>query len=85
MNLKKYLRPIFFEHDLYIGIDLGLTDFLTFSNGKVIQKPDLKRINGRIRYYQQKLSQIQFEPKHSRNRMGKTHRNDTIQSTMVWS
>ena len=56
MNLKKYLRPIFFEHDLYIGIDLGLTDFLTFSNGKVIQKPDLKRINGRIRYYQQKLS-----------------------------
>ena len=141
MNLKKYLRPIFFEHDLYIGIDLGLTDFLTFSNGKVIQKPDLKRINGRIRYYQQKLSrqkeggsnwkktlrklhkwinkknnvindyyhkisynivkhckihcngdfkhswndQIQFEPKHSRNRMGKTHRNDTIQSTMVRS
>jgi putative transposase len=41
---------------LYVGIDLGITDFLTFSNGKVIPKPDLKRINGRIRYYQQKLA-----------------------------
>jgi putative transposase len=41
---------------LYVGIDLGLTDFLTFSNGKVISKPDLKRINGRIQYYQQKLA-----------------------------
>jgi len=41
---------------LYVGIDVGLTDFLTFSNGKVIHKPDLKKINGRIQYYQQKLS-----------------------------
>jgi len=41
---------------LYVGIDLGLTDFLTFSNGKVIHKPDLKKINRRIQYYQQKLA-----------------------------
>ena len=34
----------------------GLTDFLTFSNGKVIPKPDLKRINGRIQYYNQKMA-----------------------------
>ena len=40
---------------LYVGIDVGITDFLTFSNGKVIAKPDLKKINGRIQYYQQKL------------------------------
>ena len=46
----------FFEHDLYVGIDVGLTDFLTFSNGKTIQKPDLKKINSRIQHYQQKLA-----------------------------
>ena len=46
----------FSEHGLYVGIDVGLTDFLTFSNGKTIQKPDLKKINGRIQHYQQKLS-----------------------------
>ena len=46
----------FSHHGLYVGIDLGLTDFLTFSNGRVIAKPDLKRINGRIQYYNQKLS-----------------------------
>ena len=46
----------FFEHDLYVGIDVGLTDFLTFSNGKTIQKPDLKKINGRIQHYQQKMA-----------------------------
>ena len=55
-ELEKIPKADFLEYDLYVGIDLGLTDFLTFSNGKVIQKPDLKRINGRIRYYQQKLS-----------------------------
>jgi putative transposase len=48
-------REKFTELGLYVGIDLGLTDFLTFSNGKVISKPDLKRINGRIIHYQQKL------------------------------
>ena len=42
---------------LHIGIDLGLTDFLTLSNGKTIPKPDLKKINRRIQYYQQKLAQ----------------------------
>ena len=40
---------------LYVGIDFGLTDFLTFSNGKAIAKPDLKKINERIQYYQRKL------------------------------
>ena len=50
-------REEFKDSGLYVGIDVGLTDFLTFSNGKVIPKPDLKRINGRIQYYQQKLSQ----------------------------
>ena len=49
-------REKFSHNGLYVGIDVGLTDFLTFSNGKVIHKPDLKRINGRIRYYNQKLS-----------------------------
>ena len=49
-------REKFKEDGLYVGIDVGLTDFLTFSNGKVIPKPDLKRINGRIQYYQQKLA-----------------------------
>ena len=46
----------FKECGLYVGIDVGLTDFLTFSTGRVIAKPDLKRINGRITYYQQKLA-----------------------------
>lgn len=45
-----------FPKGLYVGIDVGLTDFLTFSDFKVVPKPDLKRINGRIRYYQQKLA-----------------------------
>ena len=36
-----------------ILIDVGLTDFLTFSNGKVIAKPDLKKINGKIQCNQQ--------------------------------
>lgn len=49
-------REEFKNSGLYVGIDVGLTDFLTFSNGKVIPKPDLKRINGRIQYYQQKLA-----------------------------
>ena len=49
-------REEFKDSGLYVGIDVGLTDFLTFSNGKVIPKPDLKRINGRIQYYQQKLA-----------------------------
>ena len=49
-------RETFSGPSLYVGIDLGLTDFLTFSNGKVIHKPDLKKINRRIQYYQQKLS-----------------------------
>ena len=40
---------------LYVGIDFGLTDFLTFSNGKAIAKPALKKINERIQYYQRKL------------------------------
>ncbi len=35
-----------FSHGgLYVGIDVGLTDFLTFSNGKVIAELDLKKIN----------------------------------------
>ena len=45
-----------FPEGSFVGIDVGLTDFLTFSNFKVIPKPDLKRINGRIQYYQQKLA-----------------------------
>ena len=53
---KIHPREKFSTPELYVGIDVGLTDFLTFSNGKVISKPDLKRINGRIQYYQQKLS-----------------------------
>lgn len=56
-ELEKILpRDKFSFHGLYVGIDVGLTDFLTFSNGKVISKPDLKRINGRIQYYNQKLA-----------------------------
>ncbi len=46
----------FSQHGLYVGIDVGLTDLLTFSNGKTVPKPDLKRINGRIQFYQQKLA-----------------------------
>ena len=53
---KIQLRDEFSHGGLYVGIDVGLTDFLTFSNGKVIPKPNLKRINGRIQYYHQKLS-----------------------------
>ena len=49
-------RDTFSGPSLYVGIDVGLTDFLTFSNGKVIHKPDLKKINRRIQYYNQKLS-----------------------------
>ena len=49
-------REKFSYSGLYVGIDVGITDFLTFSNEKVITKPDLKRINGRIQYYQQKLA-----------------------------
>jgi putative transposase len=55
-ELEKIPKADFVENNLYVGIDVGLTDFLTFSNGKVIQKPDLTKINERIRYYQQKLS-----------------------------
>ena len=48
-------REKFTGPELYVGIDVGITDFLTFSNGKVIQKPDLKKINAKIIKYQQKL------------------------------
>jgi putative transposase len=54
-ELDKNKAGEFSEHGLYVGIDLGITDFATLSNGKVIAKPDLKKINGRIIYYQQKL------------------------------
>ena len=50
------VKDDFPAHSLYLGIDVGLTDFLTLSNGEVIPKPDLKKINSRIKYYQQKLS-----------------------------
>ena len=50
------VKDDFPAHSLYVGIDVGLTDFLTLSNGKVIPKPDLKKINSRIKYYQQKLA-----------------------------
>ncbi|MDO5815639.1 MAG: transposase, partial [Methanobrevibacter sp.] len=53
---KIHPRDEFSYHGLYIGIDVGLNNFLTFSNEKVVPKPDLKRINGRIQCYQQKLS-----------------------------
>ncbi|MBQ9160267.1 MAG: transposase [Methanobrevibacter sp.] len=46
----------FTDPPLYVGIDVGLRDFLTFSNDKVIPKPDLGKINSRIVYYQQKLA-----------------------------
>ena len=49
-------REEFSSLGLYVGIDVGITDFITFSNGWVIPKPDLKRINGRIQHYQQKIS-----------------------------
>ena len=39
-----------------VGIDVGLIDFLTLSTGRVITNPDLKKINGKITYYQQKLA-----------------------------
>ena len=52
---KIHPKDKFSSHGLYVGIDAGIIDFLTFSNGWVIAKPDLKRINGRIIYYQQKL------------------------------
>lgn len=50
-------REKFQDFGSYVGIDVGITDFLTFSDGKVIAKLDLKRINGRIRHYQRKLAQ----------------------------
>ena len=49
-------REEFSPYGLYVGIDVGITDFLTFSTGKVIAKPDLKRINEKIQYYQQKIA-----------------------------
>ena len=52
-----------FSHGgLYVGIDVGLTDFLTFSNGKVIAKPDLKKINGRIQYYKNSTAKKKADP-----------------------
>ena len=50
-------REKFQDFGSYVGIDVGITDFLTFSDGKVIAKLDLKRINGRIRHYQRKIAQ----------------------------
>lgn len=50
------VKDYFPAHSLYVGIDVGLTDFLTLSNGEVISKPDLKKINSKIKYYQQKLA-----------------------------
>ena len=63
------------QHDLYVGIDVGLTDFITFSNGKTIPKPDLKRINGRIQYYNQKLS---------RQKEGGSNWKKTLQKLHKW-
>ena len=63
------------QHDLYVGIDVGLTDFITFSNGKTIPKPDLKRINGRIQYYNQKLS---------RKKEGGSNWKKTLQKLHKW-
>ena len=67
-------REKFTEHGLYVGIDVGLTDFLTFSNGKVIPKPDLKRINGRIQYYQQKLSRQKKDGSNWKKTLKKLHK-----------
>ena len=55
-EMKKISPREEFPQGGYVGIDVGITAFLTFSNFKVIPKPDLKRINGRIQYYHQKLA-----------------------------
>ena len=75
-EMEKIPLPADFpQHDLYVGIDVGLTDFITFSNGKTIPKPDLKRINGRIQYYNQKLS---------RQKEGGSNWKKTLQKLHKW-
>ena len=74
-EMKKISPREVFPKGGYVGIDVGLTDFLTFSNFKVIPKPDLKRINGRIQYYQQKLA---------RQKEGGSNWKKTLQKLHKW-
>ena len=53
-------RDEFSPLGIYVGIDVGIKDFLTFSTGKVIAKPDLKKINGKIISLQQKMSRQKY-------------------------
>ena len=73
-ELEKISRENFKEHGLYVGIDVGLTDFLTFSNGKVIPKPDLKKINGRIQSCQQKLARQKEGGSNWKKTLNKLHK-----------
>ena len=76
-------REKFSALGLYVGIDLGVTDFLTFSNGKVISKPDLKRINGRIQYYQQKLARQKEGGSNWKKTLKKLHKWITKKNNVV--
>ena len=67
-------REEFQGPELYVGIDVGLNDFLTFSNGKVIAKPDLNRINGRIQHYQQKLARQKEGGSNWKKTLNKLHK-----------
>ena len=76
-------REEFSELGLYVGIDVGLTDFLTFSNGKVIPKPDLKKINGRIIHYQQKLDKQKEGGSNWKKTLKKLHKWITKKNNVV--
>ena len=73
-----------FSHNgLYVGIDVGLTDFLTFSNGQTVPKLDLKRINGRIQYYQQKLARQKEGGSNWKKTLKKLHKWITKKNNVV--
>ena len=73
----------FSHHGLYVGIDVGLTDFLTFSNGRTVHKPDLKRINGRIQFYQQKLARQKEGGSNWKKTLKKLHKWITKKNNVV--
>lgn len=51
-NIQKYPKT-----GKKIGIDVGIINFMTLSNGQVIKKPPLDKIDAKIIKYQQKMSQ----------------------------
>lgn len=54
-----------------VGIDMGLASYMTFSNRKVITKPNTEKVDAKIKKYQQKLNLCKKGPGSNKKKIQK--------------